>query len=133
MDIITHKEFVNRYKGGKILIYVDRNKAGDFVLSKFADKHNKPTHLFWSWLGIFLLVLLPVILFFIFWVYSIASLVLGLVVISGSRKSAEQFVVQNMIDNEDFFEYVLMHQGAKITNDQGEELKSEFLEKMQSK
>jgi len=24
---------------------------GAFVMSEFADKHNKPAHLFWTWLG----------------------------------------------------------------------------------
>lgn len=131
--IITHQQFVDGYKAGEIIASIDRSKAGDFVLSDLADKHNKPAHLFWSWGGIILAIPLPLILIFINWRYSVIPFILGLIIISASRKTADQFVLKNMLENESFFEYVLLHGGAKITDGQGNEIKSSFLEKMGEK
>lgn len=119
---ITHEDFVRGYKGGEYFVYINKNKAGDFVMSKVADKHNKPAHIFWSWTGIILVFPLPIILLFLSWIYSIVSFILGLMIVSSSRKSAEQFVMQNMIDDKNFWEYVLMYKGAKIENKNGEEI-----------
>ena len=124
--IITHQEFVAGYKTGKIIISIDKSKAGDFALSDFADKHNKPAHLFWSWSGIILAIPLSLIFIFINWRYSIASFILGLIIVSASRKTVGQFVLRNMLENESFFEYVLLHGGAKITDEQGNGIKSSF-------
>lgn len=128
--IITHQQFVDGYKAGKIIASIDKSKAGDFVLSNFADKHNKPAHLFWSWSGIVLAIPLPIMLIFINWRYSIIPFISGLIIVSAARKTAEQFVLKNMLENESFFEYVLSHEGARITDEQGNEIKSSFLEKM---
>lgn len=119
---ITHSEFVEGYKSNKLLVYVDKTKAGDFVLSPFADKRNKPTHLFWSWLGIILALPLPIILLFFDWRFTFISFILGLVIINTARKNAAQSVLQNMLDDEDFYLYVLLHGGAKITNESGKTL-----------
>lgn len=119
---ISHDTFVKGYKTGEYLVYINKSKAGDFVLSKVADKHNKPAHIFWTWTGIVLTFPLPIILLFFSWVYSIVSFILGLIIVSSSRKSAEQFVMQNMIDDKNFWEYVLMNKGAKIENRNGDEI-----------
>lgn len=131
--IITHQEFVEGYKTGKIIVSIDKSKAGDFVLSDLADKHNKPAHLLGSWGGIILAIPLPIILIFINWRYSIISFILGLITVSVSRKTAGKFVLRNMLENESFFEYVLLHEGAKITDEQDNETKSSFLEKTSKK
>lgn len=120
--MISHDTFVKGYKSGEYLVYINKNKAGDFVMSKAADKHNKPAHIFWTWTGIILTFPLPIFLLFFSWMYSMVSFVLGLMIVSSSGKSAEQFVMQNMIDDKNFWEYVLMYKGAKIENKNGEEV-----------
>lgn len=130
---ITHQEFVGGYKAGRITVSINKSRAGDFVLSDFANKHNKSKHLFWSWSGIILALPLPIILIFINWYYSIISFILGLIMVGASRKRAGQFVLRNMLENESFFEYVLLHGGAKITDGQGNAIKSSFLEKSSKK
>lgn len=120
--MISHDTFVKGCKTGEYLVYINKNKAGDFVMSKVADKHNKPAHIFWTWTGIILFLPLPIILLFFSWAYSTVSFVLGLMIVSSSRKSAEQFVMQNMLDDKNFWEYVLMYKGAKIENKNGEEI-----------
>lgn len=117
LKYITHKDFAEGYKSGKLLVYVDKNKAGDFVMSPHADKHNKPAHLFWTWTGIILTIPLAIILIFINWKLAIPSFVLGFVVIKAARKSASQFVLNNMLENEEFWMYCLLHKGAKVTDD----------------
>jgi hypothetical protein len=133
MNTITHKEFIEGYAARKFSVLINKNKAGDFILSKLADKHNKPAYYFWSWLGIIMVLPASIGLFIISWKYSIFSFICGLFIITASKKSSTQFVLQNMIDDEDFFEYVLLHQGAKIIGEQGEEFKSQFITKMELK
>jgi len=74
MKTISHQNFVNEYNAGKLQILVNEYKAGDLVLSPYADKHRKPAHLFWTWLGIILLAPVPIALLFtigiIPWLYS---------------------------------------------------------------
>ncbi len=131
---ISYQKFLERYKAGEIAVLVDKSKVGDFVLSEFADKHNKPAHLFWTWLGILLVFPTPIVLWFLFsWIHALGSFVLGLMINSAARKSASQFVLQNMLENEDFWDYVLLHKGAIIQDKEGNEIQSEFLDKMSKK
>jgi len=129
---ITHQEFVEGYKAGKFIVLINKNRAGDFVLSDFADKHNKPAHLFWSWCGIILIIIVPIILLFINWHYSIISFIVGIIIIGASRKSVADFVLRNMLENESFWEYVLLHKGATIKDEEGNEVASVFLDKMRN-
>jgi hypothetical protein len=119
---ITHQEFIDGYKAGKFNVLVNKNKAGNFVLSNFADQHNKPAHLFWSWGGILLSFPLPIIFIFINWKFSVLFFIVGLIIISTSRKTASQFVLQNMIEDAIFFDYVLLHGGAKIVDEKGNDV-----------
>jgi hypothetical protein len=118
MKEITYQEFVNKYKTGEIGLTIDPNKAGDFILSKFANKHNKPAHLFWTWTGV---ILIPLSIFFIFihWQYAIISFIAGALIINGARKSACQFVAENMVQDEKFWFYVLFHNGAIAKDKEG--------------
>lgn len=112
---LTHNEFVSDYKLGKLTVFIDKSKAGDFVLSPFADKHNKLAHLFWSWLGIILMIPLPIALLFLTsWIHALGSFILGLTISTAARRSAAEFVLQNMLEDENFWIYVLLHNGAKI-------------------
>lgn len=132
--LINYQQFLEGYKTGEFTVLVDKSKAGDFVMSKFGDKHNKPAHLFWTWLGILLIFPAPIIFWILFgWVYAVGSFILGLTISSAARKSALQFVLQNMIENEDFWDYVLLHKGAIIQDKKGNEIGSEFLDRMPKK
>lgn len=123
---ITYQEFLEAYNNRKLGLYVFKNTAGDFVLSKLATKYNKPAHLFWSWTGIILVIPLPIILLFINWLYSIISFIVGLLVISASRKSACQFVSENMVNDEIFWVYVLSLKGAEIRDNDGNRYSPKF-------
>ena len=119
MPEITHQEFVNKYKSGEIGITVDPKKAGDFVLCEFANKYNKPAHNFWTWTGVILTFPLSIVLIFINWPYAILSFIVGSLILSGARKSACQFVVENMLQDEKFWFYVLFHNGAVAKDKEG--------------
>jgi len=132
--LINYQQFLEGYKTGEITVLVNNSKAGDFVMSKFGDKHNKPAHLFWTWLGILLIFPAPIIFWVQFgWVHALGSFVLGLMLSAAARKSASQFVLQNMIESEDFWDYVLLHKGAIIQDEKGNEIGSEFLDRMSKK
>lgn len=123
---ITYQEFLEGYKNHILGVYVFKNTAGNFVLSKLADKYNKPAHLFWSWCGTILLIPLPIILILINWPYSIISFFGGLVIIWASRKSACQFVAENMVKDEIFWAYVLSLKGAEIKDNDGDKYYPKF-------
>jgi len=132
--LINYQQFLEDYKTGEVTVLVNNSKAGDFVMSKFGDKHNKPAHIFFTWLGIIMIVPLPIILLiFQGWIFAAGSFVLGLMINSAARKSASQFVLQNMIESEDFWDYVLLHKGAIIQDKEGSEIGSEFLDRMSKK
>jgi hypothetical protein len=132
--LISFQEFVAGYNSHKFTVLVDNSKAGDFVLSQFADKHNKPAHLFFSWLAIALIIPAPIVLWIFYgWIFALGSFILGLAIRSAAKKSAVQFVMRNMLENEDFWEYVLLHKGAEIQDKGGNEIGSEFLNRMVNK
>ena len=120
---ITYEEFIEGYNQKKFTVLVNKNKAGDFVLCDFANKHYKPAHLFWSWTGIILTLFLPILLLFIAsWIYVVGSFISGIIIINSARKSAVSFVLRNMLENESFWEYILMHKGARIIDENGDEI-----------
>ncbi|MFH1182742.1 MAG: hypothetical protein V1690_00575 [Candidatus Moraniibacteriota bacterium] len=132
--LINYQQFLEGYKTGEVTVSVNKSKAGDFVMSKFGDNYNKPAHIFFTWLGIIMIVPLPIILLiFHSWILALGSFVLGLMINSAARKSASQFVLQNMIENEEFWDYVLFHQGAIIQDKDGNKIESEFLNRMAKK
>lgn len=134
IKLINYQQFLDSYKTGEVTVLVNNSRAGDFVMSKFGDKHNKPAHLFFTWLGIILIVPLPIILLIVYgWIHAVGSFIIGLVINSAARKSASQFVLQNMLESEDFWDYVLLHKGAIIQDQQGNEITSEFLDIMAKK
>ncbi|MEK7597283.1 MAG: hypothetical protein AAB441_01405 [Patescibacteria group bacterium] len=132
--LINYQQFLEGYKTGEITVLVNNSKAGDFVMSNFGDKHNKSAHLFWTWLGILLIFPSPIIFWVLFgWVYALGSFILGLMINKVARKSASQFVLQNMIKSEDFWDYILLHKGAIIQDKEGNEIGSKFLDRMSKK
>jgi hypothetical protein len=58
------------------------------------------------------------------------SFIAGLLITGSARKKAGQLVLQNMEEKESFFEYVLLHKGAVIWDENGKEVHSEFLTRM---
>lgn len=127
---ITFQEFLAGHKNGDFTIAVNKSKAGDFVLSPHANKYNKPAHLFWSWLGLILFLPLALVLLFLDWKYALISFILGIFITQGAQKSTARFVAENMLESEDFWDYTLLHHGAKILDKDGNELMSTFLKKM---
>jgi hypothetical protein len=49
---------------------------------------------------------------------------------NAARKSASQFVLQNMLESEDSWNWVLLHKGAVIQDREGNEITSEFVERL---
>lgn len=122
---VNHQQFLEEYNAGKIMVLVNKSKAGDFVMSEFADKNNKRAHQFWTWTGIAILILVPIVLLILQeWIYAGGAFILGLIINSAARKSAGQFVLQNMIKDGLFWDYVLIHGGAIMRDSQGNKIVS---------
>ena len=122
MKYISHSDFVQLYSRGVLTVAINKSKAGDFVLSNHSTTRYRIAHNFWSWLGLLLVIPTAIVLLFFNWVYSVVSFTLGLVIVSAARKSAAQFVLEQMIDNEEFWNYVLLHKGADIRDRDNEEV-----------
>lgn len=91
-------------------------------MSEFADRKYRPAHLFWTWLGI---ISIPAsVLFWIFygWIVAIGCFIAGLVVLANARKSAAGFVLKNMVEDNQFFIYVLTHGGAVLVDKSGNKI-----------
>lgn len=128
--VITFQRFLDGYKKGELSVHVNKYRAGDFVLSELGDKHNKPAHLFWTWLGIIMVIPLSIILWiFLGWKFALASFALGLVILNASRKTAGQFVLNNMLEDEVFCTFVLLRDGAVIQDKEGKQVSLEAAEK----
>lgn len=117
--LISHKDFIDKYKSGQLIVRVNKNMVGDLVMSPLADVHNKPAHLFWSWGGLILAIPVTLVLIFVNWVYALISLIVGFLIINAAKESATQFVLQNMLEDEDFWVYVLAQGGALIDDKDG--------------
>lgn len=128
--IITYQQFLDRYKSGQIFVHINKHKAGDFIMSDFASKKYKYLHTIIVWSGILITFLLTFISFFINWKLAILSFIFGVVIIGISRNLSGKFVLSNMLASQDFWDYILLHGGAKITDGNGTELGSVFLHKM---
>ena len=128
--IIGYQQFQLGHKNHEFTVRVDGRNAGDFVMSPLGDMHNKPAHLFWTWLGIVMVFPLPIILWiFKGWIFAAGSFTFGLAVNREALKSAGQFVVQNMLEDETFCSYVLFHKGAIIQDKEGNEITFEAVQK----
>ncbi len=73
MIYISHREFVDLYRKEELSISVDKNKAGDFVLSDFSKTRYQVAHNFWNWFGLILAVPGAIALLFLHWTYAIGS------------------------------------------------------------
>jgi len=132
--LVNYQQFLDGYKAGDIMVLVNKSKAGDFAMSEFADKGNKRAHQLWTWAGLAMLIPIPIILLiFQGWIYAVGSFILGLIINNAARRSAEQFILRNMVESENFWDYVLMHGGAIMRDAQDNEIASEFLDRMANK
>lgn len=115
---ISYEEFLKEYKANKIIVKVDRMKAGRFVESKEAGKRFKPAHYFWTYASFFLMFVLPIIMLFKFWVYAVLSFLGGIFLYQAVKKSAAGFVLENMLEDEKFWRFAVEKGGAILTDDE---------------
>src|SRR3989344_4652309 len=132
-NTITHSGFVNQFREGKLSLYVVKSKAGNFIMSGYAYKGYKWVLRIFSWTGIILWLPLAIALFFVNWKLAILSFFTGMIIVGLSQNVAGSLAKQNMINNEDFWDYILLHGGAKIVDQNGNDLHSAFLHRMSSK
>ena len=130
--IMTYQQFLKGYESDEILVYVVKQKAGDFIMSNFALKKYKYLHATLAWTGVLTTFIVSFVLIFINWKIAIISFIFGMIISGISRKLSTKLVLSNMLKSEDFWDYILLHGGAKITDEMGNEIGSAFLHKMAS-
>lgn len=117
MKELTHKEFSKLHKEGKIEVGVRKYESIKLALSPLASKYNKPAVRFWFYLAGLLFIILPIPLWiFKGFFYGLGSFVLGMMVYRANKESTAQFVINNMLEDEKFYNFVMSHKDLVIIN-----------------
>lgn len=111
---MTHPEFVKEHDQGKISIKIDKTQVGNFLASEFAKKEYRSAYKFWGYIAMLMTIGGFLSFFMINWIYALIILVSGIVIIFSNQRSSEQLVTKNMLEDEDFWNYILLHGGAEI-------------------
>lgn len=103
---ISYKEFVSKYKAGKLNIYVYRSNALKTINMGYLPKRYYWAHTFWSWVW-FLSIPLGIIMLFINTTIGVAILFfLSFLGGKAVKQSASNFIIQHALDNKEFYKFV---------------------------
>jgi hypothetical protein len=117
---MMHNEFVKAYKSGQITVAVNRRLALRSMRSPYVAKRYKAAHLFWTWVwflsipaGITLMILVK-------WWIGLAVLVVGFFLPRAIRESSTDFVLEQALEDEGFYDFAINAGLLKINNRDGE-------------
>jgi hypothetical protein len=102
---ISHKEFVQKYRGRGIEVLVNRSLALRTISARYVPNRYYYAHTFWSWVW-FLLIPTGIILIFTKGLLpGMGVLILSALVGSATKKSACQFMIDYALENEVFYKF----------------------------
>lgn len=104
---MSHKEFVELYKSGKLNVYVNKSYSLRSISAGYLPKRYYWAHTFWSWIW---LLSIPVGIIMLFFNVGIGILILFLVSFLGGKavkRSAMDFVIQHALKDENFFDFAI--------------------------
>lgn len=117
---MNHKEFVKKYKSGKIDVFVHKTYALRTISAGYLPKRYFWAHTFWSWVWV---LSIPVGVIMLFFSIGVGILVLFFVSFLGGKavkKSAMEFILQHALEDEKFFKFALESKTIEIKQ-RGEE------------
>lgn len=128
---ITHLTFKKEYNSNLLLIYINRKYINEFVTSQIANQNNKRAYIFYKRLSWVIIVLMPIILFLKgLGLVSLSPILVGWFILSANDKSGKEFLIDNMLDDEKFWNYITLNKGAYVVDKVGNYYLSDFLIKM---
>lgn len=104
---MTHDEFVRAYRSGQVTVAVNRHLALRSMSSPYVAKRYKAAHLFWTWVwflsvpaGIAIMILVKL------WI-GLLVLVLGFFLPRAIRESSTEFVLDQALEDEGFYNFAI--------------------------
>lgn len=102
---MNYKEFVEKYKSGKLNVSVHKSQALRTISAGYLPKRFFGAHTFWSWIWF---LSFPVGIIMLFFNVGIGLLILFFVSFLGGKalkKLAMEFVLEHALEDEGFFKY----------------------------
>ena len=101
---MEHSEFVCAWRGGKLLVDVDRSKALLVEGSNLLPKRYQAAHLFWSWVWLLTVPAAIAIMFLYKWWGGVLILVVVTPSLArAAKRSAMQFMIDHALENPEFY------------------------------
>jgi len=106
---LSHEEFVNEYKNGNLRLLINK-RLEHALYSPFLDRFEVLAYIFWDYISIALVFIVPIILLFLkkSWIYILGSFFMGIIIYKANRKSLEDCVLENMLRKEKFWGEMLL-------------------------
>jgi hypothetical protein len=105
---MTHSEFVEAWREGKLEVDVDRSRALQVANSRMLPKRYRAAHIFWSWVWMLSIPAAIAVMFLYKWWVGLLILILVTPVISKSaKKSAMQFMIDYSLESPEFYQFAL--------------------------
>jgi hypothetical protein len=101
---ITHQEFKEGYKSGKFSISAPNKEKLDTLLSSSSEEAQKYVNIFWSFLH-FLVPIIPISFVKKYFTYGL--------------NNYDNFILRKMLNDENFFQLILLRQEVKIFDREG--------------
>lgn len=99
-----HGEFVDMYRKGAVQVQVDRSAAMHICDHDLRiGSGRRAAHSFWKNFGCLLPIAGIVSLIWLPWYYCLGSVVLAVIVMPATQKSAAEFVLEAALENESFY------------------------------
>lgn len=111
---MNHKEFIEKYKAGKLDIWINKTLALRTISAGYLPKKYFWAHTLWSWVWF---LSIPVGIIMLFFNIGIGVLILFFVSFLGGKavkKSAMEFVLRHALEDEKFFEFAVKSKAIVI-------------------
>lgn len=100
---MTHEEFVQAYRTGKIAARVNRSLALQLMGTTAMAKRYRAAHLFWSWVWFLSVPAAIACMIWVRWWIGLIVLITGFALPKAIKQSAAQFVIEQALDDEQFY------------------------------
>jgi hypothetical protein len=117
---MTHDEFVKAYKSGQITAAVNRRLALRSMKSPYVAKRYKTAHLFWTWIWFLSIPAGILLMIFVKWWIGLLVFIIGFLLPRAIKESSTQFVLEQALEDEKFYQFAIEEGLLVISKDDGE-------------
>lgn len=111
---MTHAEFVESYRTGGVRVHVDRSRAIQLMNTRLPAKRYRAAHLFWTWAWFLSFPVSLVLFIWVKWWAGLVVLIIGLLLPQAIKTSACQFVLEQALENTEFYDFAVKSQTLVI-------------------